>query len=158
MNPDQLVLFDTLDLGNANEAVLVANTPSYLLERLRKDNSVARIAQSLSTSAILATLRESSGTDPQRVQDVVQRYIYLVAAAMKDPSEVWPGLSEINLKKLQWGEELRELIKLENVATGRVIVGAPVEDINRTSPSVKATTTRTTDVVQRDPEHGVIIL
>jgi hypothetical protein len=158
MSANQFPLFETLDLRNANETVLVANTPSYLLDRLRKDNAVAQIAQTLPTAAILATLRESSARDPERVQDVVQRYVYLVAASMKDPSEIWPELAEINLRKLEWGDQLRDLIRAENVATSRIIIGTTMQDISRNSPSVQATTTRTNETVQRDPEHNRVII
>lgn len=158
MTANQLSLFDILDLSNANEVVLVANTPTYLLDRLRKDASVASIAQTLTTSAILAALRSLSGSDPLRVQDVVQRYIYLAALAMKNPSEVWPGLAEINLDKLEWGNQLREIIKAETVATNRISVVAPAAEINRNMPRIDASSARTNQRIQEDPERGTIIL
>jgi hypothetical protein len=157
MSTSQLDLFGSLDLSNANEVVLVANTPSYLLDRLRKDASVAHLAQTLSTPAILDALRAWSATDPERVQDVVLRYVYLAALAMKDPSEIWPGLGEIDLHRLEWGDRLREIIKVENVATNRFVIGAPTVEINRNTRWIEATNTRTNRLIQEDPQHSRII-
>jgi hypothetical protein len=157
MNTNQLNLFGLLDLSNANEIVLVANTPSYLLDRLRKDASVGHIAQTLSTPTILDALRTWSATNPQSVQDVVQRYVYLAALAMKDPSEIWPGLAEINLQRLEWGDQIREIIKAENVATNRIVIGAPSAEINQSVTWVEATNTRTSRLIQKDPQHSRII-
>jgi hypothetical protein len=157
MTERQFTLFDSLDLSNANEAVLVANTPFYLLDRLRKDSSVAHLAQSLSSAAILDELRDLSAIDPQRVQDIVQRYVYLAALAMKDPREVWPGLNQIDLRKLEWGEQLRAMIEAQTVATSRVVIGTPME-MKRTVPPVQATNTRSTQMVQQDPRQGTIII
>jgi hypothetical protein len=158
MIKDQLNLFETLDMSNANEIVLVANTPSYLLDRLRKDASVAHIAQTMPTSEILSELRISSAIDPQRVQDVVQRYVYIAALAMKDPSEIWPSFGGIDLQKLEWGDQLREIIKAENVATNRIVTGAPTGGANRGVEQVEATNGRTNQLIQRDPGQGTIIV
>lgn len=157
MIENQLTLFDELDLSNANEVVLVANTPTYLLDRLRKDASVAHISQTVSATEILDALRATSATEPQRVQDVVQRYIYLAALAMKDPSEIWPGLAEIDLKKLEWGDQLREMIKAESVATNRIVIAARAAEISRAVLRIEASNSRTTQPIQQDPGRGRII-
>jgi hypothetical protein len=157
MSGNQLSLFDSLDLTNANEVVLVANTPAFLLDRLRKDSSVAHIAQTVSTSAILGELSLLSAAPPQRVQDVVRRYVYLAALALKDPGEIWPGLAEIDLSGVQWGDQLRAMIEAQTVATSRIVAGLPTAEVNANITGIRATNARTIQVVQQDPGRGRII-
>jgi hypothetical protein len=117
----QLDLLDTIDLTKANEAVLVANTPSFLLDRLRKDAAVDYVSKSLKTPEILENLLFSV-TRPINVRDIVWGYINLVALGMKDPNEVWPELDKLDLSGLEWGNQIRAQMKAEAVPTSSIDV------------------------------------
>ena len=133
----QLELLQSVDLRTANEAVLVANTPSFLLDRLRRDSAVEYVSRSLKTDEIFEWLRYL-GTRPVRIQDLVMAYVCLVALAIKDPREVWPGLDHIDLSAFQWGDQLRGLIKAEAIATSSVNLSGPEPELKKIAQPVKA--------------------
>jgi hypothetical protein len=154
--PEQLDLLQTTDLSNANEAVLVANTPSFLLDRLRRDMSVDHVSRTLETSEIIEFLRNCETAAPTRVHDIVQRYVYLVALAMKDPAEVWPILDEIDLSGLEWGEQIRSLMRAQAIPTNNVVLPPDAPALNRQPVRTEASNSLVSENVQRTP-GGVII-
>lgn len=104
---------------SAKEAVLVANTPAFLLDRLRKDVAVQYVLDSMTPSQIVQTLREALDRPVQDVSELVPRYVYLVALSATDPrnQEIWNEIGALDLSKLEWGETIRRLIRAEAVPT-----------------------------------------
>jgi hypothetical protein len=103
----------------AQEAVLVANTPSFLLDRLRKDIAVQFVLDNMKPSEIVSALREGLANPPANAKALVPLYIYLVALSSVDPQdkEVWDGILSLDLSHLEWGETIRRLICAEAVPT-----------------------------------------
>lgn len=110
---DPAVLTET-----AKEAVLYANTPSYLLEKLRKDPAIQILRHANSPENLWGELKEAPPVTS--ALDMVGKYLFVVAVATSEWPEKWAALSSLNLRDLEWGETLWKLIQAENVPTATV--------------------------------------
>jgi hypothetical protein len=101
------------------EAVLVANTPSFLLDRLRKDIAVQYVLDNMSPPEIIKVLREALARPVQDVTEIVPRYVYLAALSTVDPQDqaLWQQILSLDLSNLEWGEPIRRLMRAEAVPT-----------------------------------------
>lgn len=109
----------SLATDSAKEAVLVANTPSFLLDRLRKDIAVQTVLDNMSSAEIVTALRDALTRAPKGPAELVPAYIYLVALSSADPQdqELWKQISSIDLSGLEWGNAIRAMILAEAVPT-----------------------------------------
>jgi hypothetical protein len=105
--------------ASANEAVLIANTPAFLLDRLRKDVAVQYVLDSMTPPEIVGALREALARPAKEASDLVPRYVYLTALSTIDPQdqELWKQIASLDLSQLEWGEAMRRLIRAEAVPT-----------------------------------------
>jgi hypothetical protein len=104
---------------SAKEAVLVANTPSFLLDRLRKDIAVQFVLDNMRPPEIVRALQDGLATPPTDVTALVPLYVYLVALSSVDPrdQEIWKQIRSLDLSRLEWGETMRRLICADAVPT-----------------------------------------
>jgi hypothetical protein len=104
---------------SVKEAVLIANTPSFLLDRLRRDVSVQTVASNMSGAEIVTALRNTLAHAPDDVIEIVLAYIYLVALSSSDPQdgELWKQILSVDLSNLDWGSAIRALMSAESVPT-----------------------------------------
>jgi hypothetical protein len=109
----------SLATDSAKEAVLVANTPTFLLERLRKDVAVQTVLDNMTGAEIVAALRDALARAPRGPAELVPAYVYLVALSSADPQdrELWKQISSLDLSGLEWGNTIRALISAEAVST-----------------------------------------
>jgi hypothetical protein len=105
--------------ASAKEAVLIANTPTFLLDRLRKDVAVQYVLDNMSPQEIVRALRVTLSHPVQEVSEIVPRYVYLAALSTVDPQDqdVWNQIMSLDLSQLEWGEAIRRLIRVEAVPT-----------------------------------------
>lgn len=103
----------------AKEAVLVANTPTFLLDRLRKDSAVQFVISSMKPLEIVMTLEQGLLQAPSDATGIVALYVYLAALSVTDPSdqEVWERISALDLSHLEWGEVLKKLMRADAIPT-----------------------------------------
>lgn len=105
--------------SSAKEAVLVANTPSFLLDRLRKDTAVRFVLDQMKPSAIVAAIRDGLANPPRDAVSLVPLYVYLAALSSTDPNdqETWTEFRGLDLSRLEWGEAIRNIILATAVPT-----------------------------------------
>ena len=109
---------ELLDTQSAKETVLFANSPTYLLNRLRKDNSVSYVADTLQTDEIIARLAALCADRPKEPIDLVRTYVFLVALSLKDDLDDFRSkVSAIEMSQLQWGAWIRDKILSERIPT-----------------------------------------
>lgn len=72
-----------IDTPTAKQAVLFANSPAYLLNRLRKDSSVSYVASILGTGEIIERLAAFCARPPKDPIDLVRIYVLLIALSRK---------------------------------------------------------------------------
>lgn len=75
--------FDEANLANATQMYAVANTPLFLIRKLREDSAVFEIAASFSGSVIVDELKAILEREPRTAEDFVRPYVYLGALAQK---------------------------------------------------------------------------
>jgi hypothetical protein len=111
--------YNPIVTSSAKEAVLVANTPSFLLDRLRKDTAVRFVLDKLKPREIIAALRDGLANPPQDAVSLVPLYVYLAALSSTDPNEqeTWKEFQELDLSHLEWGEAIRNIIFATAVPT-----------------------------------------
>lgn len=71
-----------INLASASLTLAVANTPLFLLRKLRADPSVHEIAASFGGDEILAELSRLACSEPRDVIDYVRPYAFLVSLSM----------------------------------------------------------------------------
>ena len=109
----------TIATPSAKEAVLVANTPSFLLDRLRKDIAVQFVLDNMKPHEIVAALREGLANPPSDPVALVPLYVYLIALLSIDPGEqkIWSEIRSLDLSRLEWAETIRGLVLADAVPT-----------------------------------------
>lgn len=113
--------------ATAKEAVLVANSPSFLLDRLRKDISVRYVIDNMGLQDIIQTLQTGLANPPSDPGALVSLYIYLVALSATDPSDrdTWKKIESLDLSRLEWGNVIRGLISADAIPTTTMEMDLP---------------------------------
>jgi hypothetical protein len=100
-----------VETPSAKEAVLFSNTASFLLERLQKDSASTYISQRLKTEEIVSLLEERSKTPPANPIDLLWIYLLLAALSLKPDLPAFKDrLTSIDLRSVQWGDEIRRSV------------------------------------------------
>jgi len=123
-----------LPSANANEAVLVANTPSFIFKRLREDSVVRYIADTHSADDIASWFAHHSDV-PKTAEELVLRYMYLVAISMKNATDIFRLIGQIPVDSFQWGKEISELA----IARARPMTVIPIETNKPKPKSITST-------------------
>jgi hypothetical protein len=76
-------IMDEVELRGAESAFAVANTPLFLMRKLRSDPTIALLARKRRGEELLASLRDIAGKEPQDPREFVLPYVYLVALSLK---------------------------------------------------------------------------
>lgn len=98
----------------AKEAVLFANSPFYLLDRLRKDTSADYVAKTVNTAEIIGAMQELIEMAPGDVHSLVKFYVFLVALALKpDINKFREQVRALKIGSIQWARDIVELILQE---------------------------------------------
>jgi hypothetical protein len=74
---------DWMDTTNIESKFVVANTPNFIVRRIKEDKAAYLLSQSLSADALLKMFIESAGKEPQTLRDLVTPYICLSALSLK---------------------------------------------------------------------------
>jgi hypothetical protein len=76
-----------VDLKQACRAFAVANTPLFLIRKLRQDTTVREISKSFSGEEILNRMKDLMARAPETIFDHAAPYAYLVALSLKEDDE-----------------------------------------------------------------------
>jgi hypothetical protein len=74
---------DRVDLKQACRYFAVANTPLFLVRKLRSDPTVFDVSRSFSSEEIVGHIRDIMSRDPETVFDHAAPYAFLVALSLK---------------------------------------------------------------------------
>jgi hypothetical protein len=72
-----------IETANAESSFVIANTPSFLLRRLREDKASYQLSQSMSDRDLLATFTAAISEKPETMRDQITPYLILVALSLK---------------------------------------------------------------------------
>jgi hypothetical protein len=118
---------DSVDLTqSAKSAVLYANTPSYLLEKLKRDAAIQVLLHNASPQELLDLLKHAGPA--ASALEVARKYVVLIALAASNLPDKWTALSGLNLSDLEWGELILRMAKAQEVPTHQAF--AAMSDVN----------------------------
>ena len=92
-----------------HDTYLVANTPTYLYNRLRQLPAVQQLGEIASTNAIVALFSASTRTESKTSNDVATAYACIVALTYRPPTERRRALQNLDVSRLEWGEMVRDI-------------------------------------------------
>jgi hypothetical protein len=87
---------------NAASALLLANTPLFLLRKLRSDPVVAAIVHDLTEDEIIRGLRTAAKEKPNDILEAVRPYVYLVALSLKGNAGSLKQAADIQAPHADW--------------------------------------------------------
>jgi hypothetical protein len=105
-----------VETSSVKEAVLFANTPSFLMQRLRRDSATSYLAQAL-------TMRESIDVlltvqRPHDVTELLWAYVLLASLFLRDDiSEFTEMIRNMDVSSIQWGDDIRTSLLAEMIPT-----------------------------------------
>jgi hypothetical protein len=81
----------------------------------------------MSTSQILETLSHGLESAPDDPSTVVALYVYLAALSLTDPKDqdTWRNIEKLDLSRLEWGDVMRTLSRLQAIPTNSMEVTLP---------------------------------
>jgi hypothetical protein len=93
---------DEINLAQACRTFAVANTPLFLLRKLRSDPAISEIARRFSADEILDAIRDAVERDPAELLHAVRPYAYVVALSKKPQDKELREASRISAPKWGW--------------------------------------------------------
>jgi hypothetical protein len=123
----------------AETALAVANTPLFLLRKLRSDPVVVEIARDVSDEELLDALRVVTQEEPQNIQEAVLPYVYLVALSVKGNLTILKQASDVDAPHARWFKYISKFLLQSFIPTQRStvpIITPPTAFTSSTSSSV----------------------
>jgi len=90
------------------EFFLVANTPQFLLRKLRDSSLVRAVSELYTADELAAFIRSERETFAER--DSIEVYILLVALALQNTDEAFDEIAKTELSFGQWSEAIRRIL------------------------------------------------
>lgn len=108
------------DLAGPMEVFAVANTPLFLIRKLRQEPVVSDIARSFSGKEILGALQDALEREQTELQDIVAPYVYVVALSFEIADQYLNEAAKLpNLKKWDWLEYILQVLAESYTPTTR---------------------------------------
>ena len=113
-----------LDFSDAEFVLAAANTPLFVLRKLRKDRLVITLAQTFEKEELFRRMRAALRAKLRSHTDVVRPYVYLVALSMKGDLSYLNRAQKIPAKKHKWFGYIANFLADEFVPTSQLKVYA----------------------------------
>jgi hypothetical protein len=135
----------TYNSRNAEAAFVLANTPLFLLRKLRSDPVVRDMALNLSDDELISALRAAVSQRPTDIREAVLPYLYLVALSIKGNVATLKQAVEIDAPHAQWfkyiGGYLLQSFSPSTTQTVSILMPKVILPQPSTSSSSKTTVT-----------------
>jgi hypothetical protein len=96
--------------SSAREAVLIANTPSFLLNRLVMDPSVQEAVDSFTSVELFKYFAETCISGPNSPESLTQLYVALVALGISSEDDIWSSVTLTDTQHVPWAQSLVALL------------------------------------------------
>ncbi|TCO90924.1 hypothetical protein EV701_10973 [Chthoniobacter flavus] len=126
--------------GNAREALLFANTPSYLFKKLRNDGAVQAVGLEYEAGQLMEAIKRVSPTVYESMDSAAALYGLLIALSFHDGQEVAAYFERVATSGLKWADDIARFYatqrRLQTVVTVPTVVWpASVSVVSNTQPS-----------------------
>jgi hypothetical protein len=99
-------LISQLDFPVAEKIFAVSNTPSFLLRKLRDENSVRVLAETFTPKQLITELKRTATKKPRSLGDTTRPYVILVALSWYSDREPLKSAMEIETPHFPWFETI----------------------------------------------------
>ncbi len=135
-----------VETPSVKEVVLYANTPSFLIDRLRRDDATSYLTQMLGTEETITFLHRIER--PTDITELLWAYVLLASLFLRDDIAQFEGkLASLDLSQIQWGDDIRKSLLAERIPTSFNMVEY-AEVRNASSPDAATVRTEELEVTQ----------
>ena len=135
---------------HAASYLTVANTPIFLVNKLRRDSQMAVLANKLSSTELVTNIARCLKRPPSNVYEEVEPYVYLVALAMKGDIRFLKEFTQVSDENYRWFAYLADYLFRTTTATlttTNPVVSVPANALVYVAPKY---TTPTTTSIRKD--------
>ena len=137
------------NLSGAEAAFAVANTPLFLLRKLRSDAAVQKISAQNSATRIFQELKLGLKTKPETLTALVEPYVFLVALSQKDTLATLRRAQNLKAPYHPWFQYLAKVLLKSYAPTATAKITAPemsrADQISRVSKTPTSVVNMTLD-------------
>ena len=127
-------LIDQIDIKQLTNSYLFANTPMYLYRHFRRNISLKELAENNPTKRLVAEYKRRTAKKKRAVEDITIAYSILVAITFLEYQQALAAFDTINLSKLDWGNEIKDIYtsktKITNIV--RLSVEPQISHVKKT--------------------------
>jgi len=143
------------DYQNAEAAFVLANTPLFLLRKLRSDPVVRAIAVDLSDDEIMSSLRAAVQQKPTDIREAVLPYLYLVALSIKGKIAPLREAAAIDVPYAEWFKYIGNYLLKSFIPTATVSVLMPKIILPQPSTPSSSTTVKNLKYSKGDSSNAL---
>jgi hypothetical protein len=114
-----------LNTSSAEMTFVVANTPLFLLRKLRSDPVVVEMSTSIPAAQIFKALQKSIRRKPKTIKDSVRPYVYLVALSLLRDQSYLRQAATLSAPHAEWFTYLAKILTKTNTPTSNVLIQVP---------------------------------
>ena len=125
-----------IDLTEATQAFAVANTPLFLVRKLRADEAVRSLAREFGEQELLEGLRLSIAEQPTDLTSAVRPYAFLVALSLKLQADGIKKAAEISAPNWEWFDYISNYLitSFHPVQTTRIVLSTQSQPMEYEAP------------------------
>ena len=116
---------DQIDLDGPQRIFAVANTPLFLLRKLRADPEVQRMSTDCDAEDVLDALNAALPSQPQTLEDLVRPYAYLVALSFDQTRSYLERAAKIHAPYHNWFKYIADVLIRKYKVTSFSVMTAP---------------------------------
>ncbi len=98
-----------IDVDYLKREYIFANNATQLYQRFRENTSLQELARGNGPESLIEEYQRLINKDEKTVDEVVKAYALLIAATFLDYKEAAETISKLDLAKLEWGKELKDI-------------------------------------------------
>ncbi len=111
-------LLTDAELQEAISSLAVANTPLFLMRKLRADEAVIQAAKSNTAEELIAAIKYEASKPAESAADYVRPYAYLVALSMSSDLRNLDRVAEFgDLQGWDWFDYIRRVLRDTTIPT-----------------------------------------
>ena len=123
-----MTTLDKLTLEGAQSIFAVANTPLYLLRKLRAETGVQLLGSAFGADEVFEALNIAVLQPPQTLQDLVRPYVYLIALSLNRDKSYLERAAKLTAPHHHWFQYIGNVLIKEYQVTGVSKLTATVFD------------------------------
>ena len=117
---------DEANLSHAAQMFAVANTPLFLIRKLRDDPVVNEMANVFAPDDIINHLHKAVEHEPETLLDYVCPYVYLVALSKKPQDKFLKDVADMpGSERWDWFDYIRRVLLETYLPTGNQVIEMP---------------------------------